>query len=250
MSCLNNIVFKSLFCLLPLLKFSCEQRQSAIKHADVQTNASLFNKLQKDTTESSVKNKHEFEKLTDDFVDYRTVDPNVILDIRYATTNNFTNVKLYPCSRCLLKKATAQSLLKVNDYLKTKNLQLKVLDCYRPPTIQEKLWKVKPDPHFVMRPWKGSPHSRGIAVDVTLTDLSGKELDMGSDYDEFSQKSYYASDEISKIAKDNRWILKSAMKQAGFSSIRTEWWHFQKGINGNHPIVNIELPCDLNEENQ
>jgi D-alanyl-D-alanine dipeptidase len=179
------------------------------------------------------------------FVDATFVDSSLNVDMKYAASDNFTGRRLYPCSRCILRTKVAEKLKIVNQLLKQKGFQLILLDCYRPKFVQEKLWQSKPDPHFVMRPWKGSPHSRGIAVDVTLADANGLPVDMGSNYDEFTPKAYYSSSDISIKAQNYRWLLRTTMRQVGFTGIRTEWWHFQLGSSKNIPLEDFVWDCDI-----
>lgn len=177
------------------------------------------------------------------FRDILTLDSSILIDIKYATDANFTKQSLYPCARCILKIEVAEKLNKVNQELKKKGYQLKLLDCYRPLSVQKKLWKANPDPHFVMSPSKGSGHSRGTAVDVCLVTLDGKELDMGSSYDEFSNRAYYSYPDIPDEVKRLRWILKSTMKTFGFNPIRTEWWHFQYGNRSKESVLDFVWKC-------
>ncbi len=248
MSCLNKFIKLVFLIILPLFAISCKQRHSVNRDLIAIKSDSVPAPNAKKALSDSVNTKHLINSLPSGFVDLAMLDTTIQLDIRYVGTHNFTNKKLYPCSRCILKEEVARKLVKVDSLLKFKNLRLLVLDCYRPPDVQEQLWNSKPDPHYVMRPWKGSPHSRGIAVDVTLTDLTGNVQDMGSEYDEFSARSFYLSNEISSGAKNLRWILRSSMKQAGFIGIRTEWWHFQMGRKKDHPIQSIQFPCDGDEK--
>lgn len=178
------------------------------------------------------------------FTEITARDSLFVLDLRYAGTNNFTKTKLYDCPRCILKSEVAQKLRLAAESLSKKGYRIVLLDCYRPQSAQQKLWDIMPDPHFVMRPWKGSAHTRAIAVDVTLADKAGTYLDMGSEFDEFSPKSYALCTSVSKEAQTNRSNLRTAMKQAGFSGIRTEWWHFQAGLSKNHRLQNFEWKCN------
>ena len=119
-------------------------------------------------------------------IDIRSVNKKIALDIRYATENNFLKRKLYPVARCLLRGAAAKLLSQVQDDLAKQGLGLKVYDCYRPLSIQKQMWAVLPNPNYVADPAKGSRHNRGVAVDLTLVDRNGKELEMPSGFDEFS----------------------------------------------------------------
>ncbi len=113
-----------------------------------------------------------------DLVDVQRVIPNIVLDIRYATTNNFTGQTLYPVARCCLRREAADRLREVQVQLKPLGLKLKVFDGYRPLSVQKKMWEVYPHEGFVADPAKGSRHNRGAAVDLTLIKLDGTEVPM------------------------------------------------------------------------
>lgn len=238
--------------LLPLfVGFGCKQRQSSLF---INEALKTQKEVLKDTAfveiDSLTKEKADGIPLPKNFSLIETnQDSGFILNLKYATDDNFTKKALYPCAKCILRTEVAERLKIASAVLKKKSYRLVLLDCYRPKHVQEALWKVKPDPHFVMRPWKGSPHSRGIAVDVSLADMDGQVLDMGSAFDEFSTRSYYASSEISEKQKSLRWILKSAMNKAGFSGIRTEWWHFQFGLSRNYAVEDFGWSCEVSIKN-
>ena len=117
-------------------------------------------------------------------------------------------------------------------------LKLKIFDAYRPVYVQKKLWEGLPDPNFISPPDRGSPHSRGVAVDITLVNSDNIELDMGTGFDEFSRLSYHGCLDISKEAYKNRLILLGIMTDAGWDFFRNEWWHYQLYNSKNFPIVN------------
>lgn len=159
-------------------------------------------------------------------IDIRKVNPKIALDIRYATTNNFLKRKLYPTARCVLRGAAARRLSQVQQDLEKKGLGLKVYDCYRPLSVQKLMWKVKPDSRYVANPANGSRHNRGAAVDLTLVDRNGKELEMPTGFDDFTVKAHRNYTGASAQAKKNRKVLEDAMKKYGFMPLPTEWWHF------------------------
>lgn len=164
-------------------------------------------------------------KTTSDFTEL-TEDEGIALEIRYATNNNFTKQKIYDCARCYLRPEAADNLLKAQSELQKKfGYTFKIFDCFRPRPYQQRLWDVVPDDKYVTPPAKGSMHSRGLAVDLTLVDVDGKELDMGTPYDFFGEEAHYGYNHPEAV-KRNRWILKSTMEKYGFGGIRTEWWHF------------------------
>ncbi len=160
------------------------------------------------------------------FVELRTVIPDIVLDVKYAREDNFTGMVLYPSAKVFLRKIVADSLESVQNYLKTKNLQLKVFDGYRPVSVQKRMWELLPDPRYVADPRIGSKHNRGTAVDVTIIDELGNELDMGTPFDDFTEKAAPDYPDLSDEVKENRRILIDAMKRSGFNVLDTEWWHF------------------------
>jgi len=161
-----------------------------------------------------------------DFVDITRLDPSIRLDIRYATDNNFTGKAVYPCARCLLRKDVAEKLVRVNQALRERGFGLKVFDCYRPLAVQKKFWEIMPDERYVANPAKGSRHNRGSAVDLTLTDLEGRDRTMPSGYDDFSERAHRNYPNTPEEQRRNSLILEEAMKKEGFIPYPTEWWHF------------------------
>lgn len=156
----------------------------------------------------------------------KDVAPAVIVDMRYATADNFTGRVLYPAAECLLCEPAARRLAAVQKNLAARGLGLKVWDCYRPLSVQKKLWDVVPDPRYVADPRTGSRHNRGASVDLTLVDSAGHELLMPTPFDEFSEKAHRSYMNLSPEAIKNRRILQDAMESEGFIGLPTEWWHF------------------------
>ncbi|MBR9919966.1 MAG: M15 family metallopeptidase [Bacteroidetes bacterium] len=168
--------------------------------------------------------------------------PFIKQDIRYATANNFTGKVLYPCGRCLLRNAVASALIKVGEKLEEKGYGLMVFDCYRPLDVQWLMWETTPDKRYVSDPNKGSMHNRGTAVDLTLTDPAGNELDMGTAYDFFGKKAWPEYMDLPAAILERRTVLREAMLEQGFQSIRTEWWHYSFPGTGS-PISEAVWPC-------
>ena len=153
-------------------------------------------------------------------------DPSILIDLRYATTNNFVKEKLYDCPRCFLRPEVAAAVLKAQQLLKEGGLGLKMYDCFRPRPIQQKLWDKVPNASYVTPPWKGSMHNRGAAVDLTIVDSNGKELNMGTEYDFFGREAHQDNYDLPKEVLANRKLLKTTMAKVGLKPIRTEWWHY------------------------
>lgn len=152
--------------------------------------------------------------------------PDLLIDVRYATTNNFTNRVLYTSDTLYARHAVAQQLLKAQRDAQSRGLQLKVYDAYRPLSIQRLMWSIVPDERYVADPAKGSRHNRGCALDLTLCDSTGTELDMGTGYDEFTERAAATYTDLPEHVIANRRLLESIMNAAGFDVLPSEWWHF------------------------
>lgn len=153
-------------------------------------------------------------------------DQTILLDIRYATKNNFVEEIMYDCGKCFLRPKVADALIKANIEFGKKGYRIKVFDCYRPKPVQQALWDRVPDAKYVTPPHLGSMHNRGAAVDVSLVDDNGYELNMGTGYDFFGEQAHHDFTDFPEDILENRNLLKSVMESFGFKSIRTEWWHY------------------------
>ncbi len=161
----------------------------------------------------------------DDLVEVTRYVPDAVLDLRYATANNFTGEVLYPKAVCKLRRAVAQRLARAAKVLRAQQRRLLVWDCYRPRSIQELLWKRVPDERYVADPKKGSRHNRGAAIDVGLVDTDGKPVTLPTGFDDFTEDAHRDHALVGdKGAEAKR--LEAAMTKAGFVGMPTEWWHF------------------------
>lgn len=180
------------------------------------------------------------------FVHLADYSKDFVYDMRYATTNNFLKAKVYDCAECYTRAITARALLEANDDFMKKGYRIKFFDCYRPNSVQYKMWKIVPNPQYVADPVKGSIHNKGGAVDITLVDGNGEELDMGTGFDYFGKKAYHDNLDLTQQVLDNRKLLKETMEAHGFWSIRTEWWHYNLSSASNYPVANFKWPCSSN----
>ena len=114
---------------------------------------------------------------------------------------------------------------------------LLILDAFRPTEAQWRLWNHTPDPNFVADPRRGSPHSRGVAVDLTLLDGSGRPLDMGTPFDDFTPRSFHSERGISAESQHNRCLLLGIMTAAGWDFYQNEWWHYQLFTARDYPLL-------------
>jgi D-alanyl-D-alanine dipeptidase len=172
------------------------------------------------------------------FVEIDRVDPRIMLDIRYATPDNFTQQRLYPTDLpCRLRASVADRLTRVQDRLARRGLGLKVYDGYRPLAVQRTMWKKWPDPRYVADPAKGSRHNRGAAVDVTLVNRTGRELEMPTGFDDFTAAAHRDYTGGSATARANRDLLAEVMQAEEFSGLATEWWHFDAPQWRDYPMI-------------
>jgi len=158
-------------------------------------------------------------------------DDNFVLDLKYASKDNFTKEVIYNCSRCFLRPVAVDKLRAVSQRVKQeKGWRVKLFDCYRPRPAQYKLWELVPDATYVAHPDKGSMHNRGVAVDLSFVDEDGEDIDMGTAFDHFGRESRHTYTDLNDEIISNRKYLKTTMEEAGFNSIKSEWWHYS--ING------------------
>jgi D-alanyl-D-alanine dipeptidase len=167
---------------------------------------------------------------------------DVIFDLRYATKNNACFQELYSSPFCFLHEAAIEPFKKAIAAAKNLGLKIKIWDAFRPFEIQKFMFKqFANDPSkdgFISNPDGGiTPHCRGVAIDLTLIDENGKELEMGTDFDEFSNLAFHDSHEISAEAQRNRLILLGIMTVAGWDLYSKEWWHYQLPNPREYPIV-------------
>jgi len=161
-----------------------------------------------------------------DLVDIKEVNPRIVVDMKYASEDNFTKRKLYDSNTCFLRKSTAVKLDAVQKELEEMNLGLKVWDCYRPLAVQRIFWAILPDERYVANPETGSRHNRASAVDLTLVDSQGKELEMPTGFDDFSPRADHGYQVLPDQVIRNRELLKGLMEKAGFIPLPEEWWHY------------------------
>lgn len=180
----------------------------------------------------------------DDFVRLKDLSPDFVFDLKYATPDNFLNQAVYECGECYLRKSTAQALLKANENFKQLGYRIKLFDCYRPLEVQKKMWKILPGTHYVANPAKGSKHNRGAAVDLTLIDKQGKELDMGTPFDFFGKKAHHSYTQLPQKVLENRKLLKEILDKYNFKSIYSEWWHYEYRPEMQSKVENFQWQCD------
>ncbi|NOU48591.1 MAG: M15 family metallopeptidase [Bacteroidales bacterium] len=206
-------MFKLLFFLLaPVFAFS----QSVTNPY----NLPLTNSIEKYQSEVSANPDNEF-------VDLSEVIPDIILDIRYATPNNFTHKVVYDLPKAFARRPVAKALASVQKELRRHGMGIKIFDAYRPYQATLKFWNLVEDTQYVAAPWSGSRHNRGAAIDLTLVILKTKEeIKMPTDYDDFSEKASPNYVQLPEQLIANRAYLIKVMRKHGFTVFPSEWWHF------------------------
>ncbi len=177
-------------------------------------------------------------------VELRTMIPGIVYDLRYATVNNFMRRLMYPVgtNTTYLRLPAAIALKKVQAELSNIGLGLKIFDAYRPYAVTVKFWELIKDERYVAHPKNGSGHNRGVAVDLTIIDIkTGKETNMGTGFDNFSDTAHHSFTNISQGIRENRSLLKMLMEKHGFRPYNDEWWHYSWPNAGKFEILDIDF---------
>ncbi len=178
------------------------------------------------------------------FVNLKNYSNDFVLDMKYATADNFLKEKVYPCAECFLRVKTIKSLLEANKLFMEKGYKIKLYDCYRPKAIQQKMWKIVPDANYVANPKTGSIHNRGGAVDISLVDSLGVELNMGTKFDFFGPEAGHNCTNFPEEILNNRKFIKEIMLQSNFQSFDSEWWHYNLNDSKKDKVENLKWRCN------
>ena len=166
--------------------------------------------------------------------------PNIVLDIRYATTNNFLKKVFYKEAKAFARLPVVLALQKAQNELNKQGIGIKIYDGYRPYAVTVQFYESFPDSLYVASPWSGSRHNRGCALDMTLVNLkTGKELSMPTPYDSAVEASWANAPVKNKRALKNRELMKSVMAKYGFTVEPSEWWHYNYNGWANYPLMDI-----------
>ncbi|CAI1499215.1 D-alanyl-D-alanine dipeptidase [Serratia quinivorans] len=176
-------------------------------------------------------------------VDLAEAFPELPIDLKYAGADNLTGRAIYLESRCLMHPDAVQGLGRCLLAARLAGFSLLVFDAYRPQQAQALLWQACPDPQYVTSTLTGSHHSRGVAIDVTLLDADGVALDMGTAFDEMSERSHPFYPDFPPEVQRNRLLLNAVMAAGGFRGIASEWWHFELPNTGEYPLLADRFGC-------
>ena len=177
----------------------------------------------------------------------KSLDPTIVVELRYAGHNNVSGAPIYPPGMpALLRPEVARRVVKAQAELRTRGFGLKIWDAYRPKSAHEQLWNYWPDHDYLASPEQGgSLHTRGVAVDATLVNAKGKEVKMPTDFDDFTPAAMLRYVGPDPLVRRHLRILQGAMARAGFYGLRTEWWHFVSKDWQNYPVTDAGAPPPL-----
>lgn len=199
---------------------------------------------------SKIYRKHMQSDSNHQMMELKAIAPGIVYDLRYASADNFVKTALYPASTkfTFLRLQPARALSLVQKELNEKGMSLKIFDAYRPYSVTVKFWELIKDERYVANPTKGSGHNRGLAVDLTIIKLNtGKELDMGTGFDNFSDTAHHTFTALPETVLQNRKLLKEVMLKYGFKLLETEWWHYSWPNDRNYEVLDIEFKKLLKE---
>lgn len=178
------------------------------------------------------------------FVNLYDYSRDFVYKMKYASEDNFLKTKVYDCEVCYLRYKTVKALLKAQERFLKKGYKIVLFDCYRPLDIQKKMWQIVSNPSYVADPKKGSIHNRGGAVDISLADLEGNELNMGTGFDHFGPEAAQDYEQLPEDVLENRKLLRNTMIRSGFRIFESEWWHYNLKNARREPISNFQWQCN------
>ena len=165
----------------------------------------------------------------DDLVRVRDYIPDILVELKYATEDNFTGQIIYSFKDAYLRYGTVKRLQYVQDVMREQGLTLKIWDAFRPLWAQQALWEAYPDPTYVSNPEERgyTSHNFGNTVDITVVREDGSEIPLPTGFDDFSLKADRDYDDCTEEEAENAWMLDQTMSDAGFEGYWGEWWHYQ-----------------------
>lgn len=176
------------------------------------------------------------------------LDDDFIVDLKYASADNFTGQKIYHSNECYMDRHTAVILIQAKNIFAKDGFRVKVMDAYRPISAQKKFWEILPNNNFVARPPDMSKlkvfrptHLNGLCVDITLTDMEGSEIVMPSAFDDFSERASLLCQETSEVGRRHATYMKEVMERVGFRAYENEWWHFYDVSTEPTPFMDFQI---------
>lgn len=245
-----------LFVLPIIFLFGCAPKTNALRQVSHTPSTSKIESSQREITDKvdPIDNDRSTQKASPTrtnkslhdttFVDLKDFSTDFIYEMKYASTDNFLKSKVYDCEACFMRYKTAKSLIKANKQFLKLGYRIVLYDCYRPLSIQKKMWDIVPNPNYVADPKKGSIHNRGGAVDIGLADGEGNRVDMGTPFDFFGIEASHNFENLPDQVKSNRMLLRRVMTQNDFKIFESEWWHYNLKNASKYPISDFKWKCD------
>lgn len=230
---------KYLYLFLIASLFACSK--SIVKNTLAHSTEAIENKTvhKKETLENNL------QEVNDTiFVNLKDYSQDFVFDMKYATDDNFLKEKVYDCAECYLRLKTVKALIEANESFLKLGYKIKLFDCYRPLDIQKRMWKIISNPIYVADPNKGSIHNRGGAIDLTLVDAQGKELDMGTGFDHFGIEASHNYTKLTSEVLANRKLLREVMQKNNFKTFESEWWHYNLNNASGDKLSNFKWDCE------
>lgn len=177
-----------------------------------------------------------------ELVDLEKFIPGIVLDIRYATTNNFTGEQIYKQAKAYARKPVAEAVKRAQAELANQGLGIKIFDAYRPYAATVKFYEVYKDTTYVASPYRGSRHNRGCAIDMTIINLkTGEELLMPTGYDSFKKEAWPSTPVKDPLIRKNCQLIIDTMEKQGFKVNGSEWWHYDFIGWRNYEVLDIDF---------
>lgn len=243
--------------ILLIFFFSCKDTQVSEtkvvldiikKSQQAQEEAQKLQEAAQKSKDSIKKRKNHIDSLgalsANTFVELSTYSDDFVFDMKYATPDNFLKEAVYECPKCFVRASVAKALLEINDTLMKQGYRIGFFDCYRPYSVQKKMWKIFPNPGYVADPKGGSIHNKGAAVDISLVTLDGSFVAMGTEFDYFGKEAHHAYTKLSEEVLMHRRLLRKTMENHGFKTIRTEWWHYNFVAGRKFKISDFRWECE------
>ncbi|MBC7641950.1 MAG: M15 family metallopeptidase [Flavobacterium sp.] len=230
-------IFKFILVLLLIILFSCKT-----KHVVGLENIASQNSISVLNSKKVIALSQEIADTT--FVNLKNYSSDFVYDMKYASSDNFLKLKVYDCVACFLRLKTVIALINANKEFLKLDYKIKLFDCYRPLDVQKKMWDIVPNANYVANPSKGSIHNKGGAVDITLVDRYGNEMDMGTKFDFFGEEAGHNYLKLSNDVLKNRELLKRVMINAKFNPFDSEWWHYNLAAGLDDKISNVKWKCE------
>ena len=205
-----------------------KEAENVEKEKEAQADKEKAKAAEKNAEQTTTEKEQTVEEPADtDFVKITDYIPDIVIDLKYATTDNFTGTIIYDFNDAYLRYGTVKKLAVAQEKFKSMGYYIKIWDAYRPFTAQEKLWQVCPNPRYVDNPANGiKAHNLGGTIDMTLVTFDRNEVEMPTAFDDFSLRADRDYSDVSETAAGNARMMEGVMTECGFRGYAGEWWDY------------------------